>query len=779
MIFLVSVSGQQAGKVIWSQNCASILGYHQDEDLTLDLLVPACFRKRHATMMRNLMFGRSMPRIFEDVYNMHIVSHSQLLLYGKWRIYLTNLKPSRDLAILATFQKVKTDKEFCVLAANGELQERTEGFQTFLKNSCFLSVAHWRSGADVVWEGIFCKRFARVIRSQWNLMNSTAPILTLHISELDTENDPLAFLMRSDCEAKSGVHFGNIHQKKKERDDKQTYGFFTEATTESNQSPSRLFDEKVREVERREARDAKLLMVGMGGVGVLSMVVSVVLLMVIQGENESFNATMGEINSMGLRRFLAVTAALRSKELYLISQGFQAFGNETQCRSDLQLVADQLKSMTKSILSGTESFTSDFESSLNAQIQPYWKYQADDYELRFLSTLDVMSELAASALVLSTLPLASISLSTAHFRNLYRNGLTTALPTFNRTLTSYISSEDRSHHSRIAYIQAEVLVCVFVLFVAGTACAVPLLVRTETRRRKLWKVLFALPRKAMQSTFENIATHMKDHHDIDDLGSVETNIETKRQPGYSMSLSKKLILLFISLHVSLSSGIQYVVYLQGVSNSDLLLSRKPWVINWAGLLRAESQSLLFYMRESWLQRNLPDIVANEDYNPEQKWMESVDSIKSLQWTLEYDPDYDFLLSTRHREQIQGNAAEPGPGPMTSEVCIEAMRLLGQTEGGEYREQAKAEKGIARLLPLLSQSVALYHSDSVALLEATELTALSLTLAYVLCSLLYLSILLPALILKVRTSQNSNSQSREIQLLLFLPKDSMLKHVLRL
>jgi hypothetical protein len=775
VIFLVSVSGTNSGIVIWAQNSASILGYKEDEDLTLEMLVPTCFRRQHEAMMRRLKYQRTMPRIFDDVYNMHIVCHNQLLLYGKWRIYLTNLKDSRELAILATFQITKDEKEFCVLSEEGKMQERTAGFQTFLNNSSFLATANLTSKAEFVWEGIFQKQIARVMRSQWDLMNSTASILTLHISELETGYDPMTFLMRSDQEARQGVRFGNLRSSKGNRDEKQTLGYATEATTESFHSPSKLFDDKVSEMKRRQGRSAQVLTVGMGLVGVLGVVVSIVLLMVIRGENESFNATIGEMNNMGLRRFLAVTAALRSKELFLISQGFQAFGNETKSRSDLMLVGEQLKSMSKAILSGAESFTDDFESVLYSQSQPYWEYQEDDFELRFLSTLDVMSELASNAIVLSTLPLTSLSFSTPQFRNLYRNGLTTAFPTFNSTLTAYISSVTQSRDSHIASLQAAVLVCVCVLLVCGVACAVPVLVKTETSRRALWKVLFALPRKALQTTFDSISTHLKDHHDIEDQGPLESeSAGSKRQPRYSMSISKKLLLVCISLHVSLSSGLQYAIYLQGVSNSDLLLSRKPWAMNWAGLLRAESQSLLFYMRESWLQRYQPDIVMNPDYSSDLEWMGRAEALKRWEWTLAYDPAYTFLLSAEHKELILG-----GTGPLVSEVCGEALRLLGEGQGRDYEQESRAEKVISRLLPLLNDSVAMYHADSEALLEASEAAALYLTVGYVVGSILYLAVLLPVFILKVRNRQAYKEQRREIELLLFLPKEFMLKYVLKL
>lgn len=373
LIIVVQLTGPEACHISWSVN-SGLLGYTEEgmKGLEFHELLPACFRATHKKLMQGLMQHQSTPRMFRGSSKIYLVDRNGLLRFGTWQLFPANERPAGDLVVVATLKLEENTKDFCIITANYEPMEMTDGFSRFQQAYPDIFSLLNTASPELLWSGTWETHRYLLSHEQWTFFDHySIPIVTLNKFRgrmLSRFAHQMTSLTR---EKQRRVSFLGNNNKALDR-------LFTLNSRKSNSSYGSNFTTSegfisftVKKAMRRQAVMGWLVAVILLLVLVLSLAISASVLAIAISQINDLNSDLSEMNAIGIRRFLSVTSSLRSKELYLVNRGFKVIGNETKARADLVTVATLMKQMSLNVLGNASSAEGYYSSLVHEPIMPF------------------------------------------------------------------------------------------------------------------------------------------------------------------------------------------------------------------------------------------------------------------------------------------------------------------------------------------------------------------------------------------------------------------------
>lgn len=789
LILVVPLTGPSASHISWSVN-SKLLDYTEEglKGLDFHILLPACFRSTHKQLMTGLMQHQTLPRMFQGSSPMYLVDSKGRLIYGAWQLFLANERPSGELVVVATLKVEACAKDFCIISANYEPLEMTLGFSLFQQAHQDLFSLLNVASPELLWSGMWENSRYLLSREQWTFFNRFhIPIITLN-----------------KFRGRVGSRFSNkTPSLKQEKQRKVSFSgtnrdlekLFIMNSKKSNSSFGSNFTSSegfisftVKKSLRRQRIFSWLIAFILLLVLVLSLAISGSVLAIAIHQINDLNSDLSEMNAIGIRRFLSVTSAMRSKELYLVSNGFKVIGNETRARADLVTVATLMKQMSLNVLGNASKAEGYYHTLVHDPVLPFWLYEGSSYHLNSYTLSDLMALIASYSAALNLTSLANVTAENSHFRSLYRSGAAEGLQDFNHTIDAYTANIQNNHIQDTALIEL-LLVVVFTIEAAvGGLFAFILLYLTERYRAQLWRVLTNLPKAIFAQAISEVTERLENMHEFNisfqDLSRDQAASHYTASPLFkTLAVAIALFLLFTSLYV-------LHIHAVGVLGVSDILDHKPLVINWSGLRRAITQFTVFNMREAWLlgsNSSYSGLVPEHQYlsNPllymEKGYMELAYIHKSLIYGNTQANTSRLQPSKEHKDLLMGTACvanqacdtlvKAGLAPLINEVLMLFANTKAALQRGEtdYASNGgkKTEKTVGVLMPYLSTLVQKYDSDTLDDLQKSQSTATFLCGLYGSFSVLLFACLLVPLLL-----WNLRKLTQETKVLSYLPSEPL-------
>lgn len=749
LILVVPITGPQSRIIIWTVN-AALLGYSDDflKGQHCSLLIPELFRQSHENMVKSVLRKREMPRIFQSAFKMYLVNNQKELLFGHWSAFVTNLQPNSHLTLVLCIKLEASPKEFAVLSPEHRFMEKTRQFAEFSASHPNLEHELDVTTPELLWTGELDGHRVLLSLEAWKITaNESIPIVTL--------NKIRGRLM---SRKQSSLHF--IPTVTKEKRGKSSLTSVTHIESSSylrsnllKASPSIIYGlapvnshQLVNVALNKVLQRQKRLIVAFGlvltVVAVLGVVTSTAVWTFASTAASQLNSGVSEMNTIGIRRFLGVNSAVRSKELYLLNSGLTVVGNETTSRAQLSVVSTLMKEMSESVRGNASKATGAYRRLVFEPVIPWWRYEGTGFRLHHVTLVNLMSEISDHAKALVTLPLASITGTNPHYLNLYRNGPAETLTAFNNTIDSYTANilEVQDDNRTSAEIIMLVGIALELCFASvSSSILLGLLARS---RRRLWESLKGLPKRAMTEALVNLSDRLSDLHEISDSQSSEyrkvLNVSTSSTGKYSMSpIQRVLIAVTVAFCLYASLYVLHVYQVAVIGTQEIILY-KPLIINWAGLRRAITQFTLLNMREAWLLNSnfsYLSIVPTHQYrySPLFHMQRGFNELEYIHHSLIYgntqantshlppsNEHKNLLFDTACSDNSCDITLRKGIAPLLNDVLMSFRETHTKLTEGEmdYVKSGgkRTEKAVGVVMPFLSTLVTQYDTDTLALLS---------------------------------------------------------------
>jgi len=443
LILVTSVTGSAKGNINWCIN-GSLLGYSIEDlrEMNCSALLPSGFHRQWTEMLGSLATQRAVPYTSHSDEPLHflLVNRQAELVSGAGRVFLSNDRETGRLMGIALVRVEETSKDMALLSPYGELMEGTASFTAFKRETAFLSECNW-SRKDLLWKGHWRGSQLIVSEEAWEVCGQLhLPCISLFRmrSRQSTTSD---FSVISETHiahyGKSAALFHSLFSTVTVDTD------WLQRSVENSQIVRNKTLSQAQVIKQRVKRLNKWLLLAL----VLAIMAgSAVALTVV----ESFSVSVQEINqaiagitAVGMR-VLSISAAIRSKELFLVASGFSLYGNETAAKANLDSISVSLGQMHASLHANLSTATGFYQQQLITPINPFWRYENGRFRKYEMTLLDVMDEMARRSASLANCSLASVTERNSDFMTLYRNGVEEALVAFNASVGAFAASKDRA-----------------------------------------------------------------------------------------------------------------------------------------------------------------------------------------------------------------------------------------------------------------------------------------------------------------------------------------------
>ena len=750
---------------------------------------------------------------FSGSHLVYMCSRSGDLVLGRWIIRLANERPDGDLVIVASIQVCETleDIAFVDIGAqaltNMVSSTQTAGFRAFLENLGFKSsslsvLSHKRLTetdfrrsatvlkADAVPHTQGIEVHADVIRI---FGSYEQPILKLYRAREGSVMPALSDADLSRNLTNRGVHFNDYEGPETEnsmlkplKDDRAP------SSVTGSDSKSGVFASRLAMFQKASSRHTKLLALTLLVTVVMSIATPSLIVVFVNKFTVDLDQKVSEINSIGLRRFLSITAAVNSRELMLISSHHGSYWNETRAREQLCTVATNMQSMRNSLENSIADTNGLYRDYLLDGEAPYWEWTGKDFALFEVTLINLMSKFAQSAAVLNATKVDEVTKDNGDFLTLFRNGPSESLHVFNTTLNLYIHDAQVSWQQNETVLGVLVYVSMTVLCSLALCAIIPVIVLAERKRKQIWVSLLAFSAKEISTLRFKASERLTDIHGLEDAKNISAVENDGSSTNYQMSGTMKLLVGAIGLYLSCVCIVLFLIYTIGATQPADLLFEKPYYMHWSGYRRAMVLISEFWMREVWLQStdvSYFQTIQKDGYavEPREEWGRALSELEAVHRGLSYgNKDLHltkFVPSDVHKELLQGDACtdcppfgQKGLTPLLFELadaqhtaidCFDSPQSDYQLCGGIH-----AESLISSALPLLSASINLFDSDSSAELSASVSLITIMTIAFAVFSVVVYGGVFYPLIRKVRDRQNAKHWKEEMNVMNFLPKDKV-------
>jgi hypothetical protein len=782
VLLVVPMTGPEKWKIAWSVN-ASLLDYTDDELKGRDcsVLLPEAFRAKHREMLEQLPTKRTLPQIIDANFEMNIYvrNSKKKLLCGVWRVFFANDRDTGDLMFVTSIRIEHTPKDFAIINSFGELMERTPEFEVFTQETSFLSECDLLSN-EVVWKG------------QWRGSLFLASKDIWHVSDRFEIASISLFKMRS----KRGASLG-----------KSTLAPRIPSSTtimETNilhishvssidagaalRSTCTLREKEGKRVEVNLNRTkSKIKWLGRGLIILLILAFlsgSIVALVV----EETFSSSVLEVNksiayitSIGMR-VLSARAAIRSKELYLLSTGFRLYGNETAARIDLNAVAGSFRTMKSYLYGNSSSAIGGYRELLLEPITPFWRYESDHFVRYQLNLLDLMDEISRRTGNLANCSLGNITRDNSDFMTLYRNGAAEALGAFNSSVRLYGESKNEERDKVLSAMKLMAVIIPLMCLIIFTPLLAGLLFSLERNRKEVWKWLFSLPINVIIRSRELVNSRMESLQQEEFVSS--QNITFTQAYHYKSSIAMKVLRVSVLVYCCAISLSGLGLYLYGYSTMSTMLLYKPVYTDWLGMRRAGTAKSWFHMREAWLPANLTysAIIPNTQtfHNHLTHWEQASGLVtmahKCITLGCEMHNLNNLFPSDTHKDLLMGNGlgnasavSAAGLSPFLNEIYQLSSAARADLRAGlltDYSKGKKLEKYISLAFSAITLSNQQSDMDTADQLQAadTELKRISIAVVCVAFLVLILELFLLHKVSTMLGCEKHQKRSRCIHLL---------------
>jgi len=782
VLLLVQCQGSGAGNILWAEN-AGCLGY-TDESIKgceMGVIVPKVMREKHMEIIRTFPEKGRKSEVFGTTANVYFASKDNFLIYGAWKLLLTNSPLDGKLAILSVIRRRKCPLEFAFWSpTDGKVLERTKLFHLFLEESDFSLRADYSTTR--VWTGTWRSKDFVVRKSEWTDFQSCRfPILVLCKWETGT-------MVGSGSE----LNLSSLVSGQRASDPPYVQNFANRvelmlaATQQSNSlfrsstSSKEVYTRITRKQDRSYFRN---LAVTLGALFAVSIVLNVVTVTSISSQNYRLNEDIGEMQALRMRTN-SITASMRSKELFLVNNHYPYYVNETKARADLRGIGTQLGEMAGYLMGNSSKQTGDFRKLLLEPVVPLWVHEGDSFTLRYMSLINMMLEVASKANMLTSTPLANITTANSNFMTLYRSGVIEVLEAFNSSVAIFAEQRNEQRSVIDANIQATVISSIVIQITITVGIVVPILVLIEHWRRRLWSLIMQIPRPLLAEMLKRVQNRLENLHQVEEFEAWTANPSKPpiTNTHYTMSPEMKKLVVLIAVYAAFLVLSVYSVYYIGVTENAEILINKPKYIHWAGLRKASPWLAVFYLRESYLPFNLsyPAVLdsTQRDYSSPVRLFQALDEFKYIHYCLTYGcPESglsSIFLSADSRNLLMGTPClncstfiKYGLTPLIAEFVYTEMAAYASVQAGDLKNYSlgkTAEKALSAMAPFLADAVTMYDTETVKMLaNAEQKSALSCAL-FLVAGLLVLLLGLMPLIAQVRVSQNSRVLKWELQVL---------------
>jgi len=790
LILVVPLTGPAACRIAWSVN-SKLLEYTEEglKGLDFHALLPACFRSTHKQLMAGLVQLQTLPRMFQGSCPMHLVDSKGRLVFGTWHLFPANEMPSGELVVVATLRVEDCSKDFCIISDTYEPMEMTAGFSRFQHAHPDLFSLLNVASPELLWSGMWENQRYLLSREKWTFFSRyEIPIITLNKFRGRVGSRLSHKIPSFSHEKQRKVSFTGTN-----RDTEKLFLSSKKSNTSlgSNFTSSEGFIRfTVKKSLRRQRIFAWLIALTLLLVLILSLAVSGSVLTIAINQINDLNSDLSEMNAIGIRRFLSVTSALRSKELYLVNSGFKVIGNATKARADLVTVASLMKQMSLNVLGNASEAKDYYHTLVHNPVMPFWLYEGGSYHLNHYTLSDLMALIASYSAALNLTSMANITAENGYFRSLYRSGAAEGLQNFNHTIDAYTANILSNHAQDSALIELLLIVVFTLEAVLGGLFSFSLLYLTERYRAHLWQLLTKLPKAIYAQAVSEVAERLETMHDFNISFQDLPHVSATQVATYTASPLFKALVASIALFLLFTS--LYVLHIHAVAVVGVsgILDHKPLVINWSGLRRAITQFTVFNMREAWLlgsNSSYLGLVPEHQYlsspllHMEKGYSELAYIHKSLIYGNTQANTSHLLPSKEHKDLLLGTACVPnqtcdilvrvGLAPLVNEVLMLFASTKAALQRGEMdyviNGGKKTEKTVGVLLPYLSTLVQKYDTDTLSDLQKSQSAATFLCGLYGAFSVLLFACLLMPLLL-----WNLRKLSQETKVLGYLPSEPL-------
>ena len=455
VLLVVDLIGDRTGQIKWSVNGA-LLGYSDEElkDMSSSALLPSQFRSKFAELLKELVTTRTIPSVFRSdaTVRLLLVDKTGKLLSGTGKLFISNERKAGKLMGICSIRIEPTSKDFSLISPDGALMECTPSFSAFKQETRFLSEYNLNT-KDVIWKGKWRRDQLIVSEDTWEVCEQ----LKLRCISLFTiRRNQSALSDYTVISETPAAHIGKSSGLFQSHYSTVTDTDWLQHSVATSQITHNKTLSSAHAIKNNLKRLNKWLILALILTWVAGSAVALVVAQSFSLSTKEINQAIAGITTVGMR-VLSLSAAIRSKELYLVASGFPLFGNETAAKANLKSISTDLGKMHTSMFANLSSATGFYRQQLMQPITPFWRYENGHFRRYEMNLLDVMEEMERRSASLANCSLASVTSRNSDFMTLYRNGVEEALVAFNASVGAFGDWKSREREEIMAKLRLTAL----------------------------------------------------------------------------------------------------------------------------------------------------------------------------------------------------------------------------------------------------------------------------------------------------------------------------------
>jgi hypothetical protein len=344
-----------------------------------------------------------------------------------------------------------------------------------------------------------------------------------------------------------------------------------------------------------------------------------------------------------------ISLTFRSKELYLINEGF-SFGNEEEfVRQQLRIQFEYLNVTTTIYAS---YLTGAYVDGWGNSDQVLWINFVDGvYYEEHMELYNIIVRIQTCAQKLYETPLAEITGMNSAFMQIYRNAPAEVLNRLNDTITDSVDKAKAEVKQTDNLMKTMVITTgvLYIGFVAGLI--VPVLYSIHNIRKKLWKLLAKIPNSSIRETKMRALDRLQNFHEFEE--ELAETAPKLREDRIELRSSFNEIRMYLMLTVLLISVSVYTILISTTSVTDLnfIMKKKNEYVHWADMQDMLARSSIYWMRE--IKHPFPVFDGSNFYSIE--FIEAIARIQELEYSQVKLAEISEPSSSKHFDFLYRNA----------------------------------------------------------------------------------------------------------------------------
>jgi hypothetical protein len=301
------------------------------------------------------------------------------------------------------------------------------------------------------------------------------------------------------------------------------------------------------------------------------------------------------INELGARRNLDLRIVMHTRQLELMSYGYQFLDSEAVIRNSLHAAISGYLDIVENIRENSTSWVDGTSGDMYIQRKvPIWTLTAGKVETSHVSLMDAMS-----IFLLRAEMIAESALSNLHKEDIfyvYQNGLGATLNFLNISTFLHVKELQSSQLTKAAHLHYISIFLVVGTTVLALGLVAGVLVRLERKYTECWSILINASTGTVQRQWDSVKTRLEFIHGLDAL-----TIPPKKQK-YVKRYKRKYQKMAIIVCVFAVCSVLYFtfVYMTAGNYVSQTMVTKANYMNWAGLRRAHSSLLSTLIVEDYM-----------------------------------------------------------------------------------------------------------------------------------------------------------------------------------